>query len=208
MAWAAGWMWPWGAPLLWITAAYLIAGVAYFTGRPLLLGKRSDGSVTPWIAAVSIPYLVLCFAASLVRRLWGEPAWNEVAPGLFVGRRVSGRELPPGIDLVVDLTSEFPEPPSVRAGRAYRCLPTLDGCASDPAAFAALAQEVAATPGRVFVHCAVGHGRSASLAAAVMILRGQAADVDSAEALMKRARPGIGLKGAQRRIVTLATRGA
>jgi protein-tyrosine phosphatase len=196
---------PWGLPLLWVAVAYVLAGLAYFTGNSRFLGKRQDGTVAPGIAVLTFPYLLLCIAASLARHLYREPDWNEVAPGLFVGRRVSGARLPAQIDLVVDLTSEFPEPSSVRTGRAYRCLPTMDGCASEPGAFAALAREVADTPGRIYVHCAVGHGRSASLAAAVIILRGLATDVDSAEALMKKARPGIDLKGPQREIVTRAT---
>jgi len=200
-------LWPWGLVFLWVAAAYVMAGLAYFTGRPGWLGKRHDGTMALWTAFLSFPYLVLAVVASMVRRVLREPPWNEVAPGLYVGRRVSGAELPPDIDLVVDLTSEFAEPASVRAGRSYRCLPTMDGCASEPDAFRALAVEVAGWPGRVYVHCAVGHGRSAALAAAVIILRGDARDVASAEALMKQARPGIELKRAQKAVVVRTTGG-
>ena len=57
----------------------------------------------------------------------------------------------------------------------------------------------------VFVHCAVGHARSASVVAAVVIRKGLAVDVDSAEALLRRKRPGIRLNRLQRQQVKRLT---
>lgn len=192
---------PWGIPFAWLAVTFTVAGLAYFLGRPAWMGKRLNGTFSSVRAVVMFPYLLLAVVASFVRRLSSEPAWNEVAPNIFVGRRISGAALPPNTTAVVDLTCEFAEPADVRAGRVYRCLPTLDGCASDPTAFAALAREVAAWEHRTYIHCAVGHGRSAAMAAAVMVLRGQAKDADDAEAIMRRARPGIELKPAQKRLL-------
>jgi protein-tyrosine phosphatase len=68
-------------------------------------------------------------------------------------------------------------------------------------AFAALAREVAAVSGPVFIHCAAGRRRSATLAAAVIIARGLARDVDAAEALMKLKRPVVRLGQQQRALL-------
>lgn len=51
----------------------------------------------------------------------------------------------------------------------------------------------------VYVHCAHGHGRSATVLAAVLINEGKAADADEAVALMRRARPKVRLNKKQAR---------
>ena len=61
-------------------------------------------------------------------------------------------------------------------------------------ALAALAAEVALWPGETYIHCANGHGRSASLAALVMVLKGESADTVAAFAAMKRHRPLVGIQ--------------
>jgi protein-tyrosine phosphatase len=188
-------------PLGWVAVTYAIAGASYFLGRPRWMGKRPDGTFSPAMAFVMLPYRPLASAAAFVRRLSGEAAWDEVSPGLYVGRRVQATELPSNATAVVDLTCEFSEPEAVRSGRVYRCLPTLDGCASEPTEFKAVAAEVAGWSRPTYIHCAVGHGRSAAFAAAVLLLRGLAKNADDAEALMRRARPGIDLKAAQKRLV-------
>lgn len=59
------------------------------------------------------------------------------------------------------------------------------------------AQQVAA--GRpVLVHCAHGHGRSATVLAAILIADGRAAGVAEAEALMQAQRPRVRLNRRQR----------
>ena len=55
----------------------------------------------------------------------------------------------------------------------------------DAEALAALAMEVASWPGDTYIHCANGHGRSASLAALVMVLRGEVPDTAAAFVAMK-----------------------
>jgi protein-tyrosine phosphatase len=110
-------------------------------------------------------------------------------------------ELSPGTQWVIDLTCELIPPREVR-GLRYRCLPTLDGTAPAHAAFWPLVKEIAAAEGPVFIHCAAGHGRSATFAAAVMVARGIAADVEAAEALMQRHRPRISLVASQRALVS------
>jgi protein-tyrosine phosphatase len=64
-----------------------------------------------------------------------------------------------------------------------------------------MVERVAAVDCPVYVHCAHGYGRAAMLAAAVLIARGHAANLDEAERLLKRARPKIHLARRQRRLV-------
>lgn len=64
-----------------------------------------------------------------------------------------------------------------------------------------LVRKVARWQGGVYIHCASGHGRSATVAAAVLMVRGLAADAKAAENLMKRVRPGIRLSLGQRRLL-------
>ena len=99
-------------------------------------------------------------------------------------------ELPPGLDLVVDLTCEWSAPRRVRALPGYRCLPVLDGSTPpDDDAFLGLLEEILATPGGVYVHCEEGRGRAPTLAAALLLARGIVSDVDAAIELVRKARP-------------------
>src|SRR5262249_16782490 len=110
-------------------------------------------------------------------------------------------ELPPGVVLVVDLTAEFPVARGVALGRDYVALPTLDGTAPQEQAFRAALTTIVASPGPVYLHCAMGHGRSATLAAAVLLTRGLASDVAQAEKMLRGVRPGVRLKPVQRELL-------
>lgn len=191
----------------WAGGCLLVLGLAYALNNARLIGKRPDGSFFPLAVLFHAPFLFASWLGWKARRRNDEPPWNEVAPGLYVGRIGPMGELPLGTKLVVDLTAEMFPPAGLR-GAHYRCLPTLDGCASDEAGFAKLSREVAAFEGApIFVCCAAGHGRSATFAAAVMILRGVAPDALAAELMMKSKRPLIGLGTAQRKLVEKTTAG-
>jgi protein-tyrosine phosphatase len=109
--------------------------------------------------------------------------------------------MPGDAKLVVDLTAEFAEPEHLRTAADYRCLPVLDGSVPNLERFDALVQELADFQGPIFVHCAAGHGRSGMVAAAVLVRRGEAADVHEAIDRMRKARPRIRLGRRQRRLV-------
>jgi protein-tyrosine phosphatase len=149
-----------------------------------------------------LPYLLLAWTVwHLQRWLSREPCCHEVAPGVWLGRRPLQRDLPPGVALVVDLTAEFFAARGVRAGRDSLVLPTLDATAPDETRFRAVLMRLAEHPGPVYIHCAAGHGRSALLAAALLLLRGLAADERQAESQLRQARPGVRLGPAQRRLL-------
>lgn len=170
LAWWLPGAWRW--TLGWTALACVAAAAAYAWNRAELLGKR-DGR-TQWARALPVlPYLLAYQVGCRVRRRRRRHApWNEVAPGLFVGARVEAWELPAGVDLVVDLTSEWSAPRSVRALAGYRSLPVLDGShPRDLEQVLELLEEIVTSGSSVYVHCESGKGRAPTLAAVVLMAR-------------------------------------
>jgi len=190
--------------LLWPGISLMLVALAYAGLGARLLGKKSDGSVSPWAMALHFPYFLANWLVWWLRRLTSEPSRQLVAPGVWLGRRPRAGEIPEGVGMVIDLTAEFPRPRSAR-DIGYVCLPTLDGLAPKPKPFRQLVDNVVATDKDVYLCCAAGHGRSAAVAAAVMIARNQAADVEEAEQILRSTRPAVALTRAQRKIVRRTT---
>lgn len=179
------------------------ASIAWLLGWPGLFGKSADGRLPGWAYGLHWGWYGLAVLAFYGRLAWsGERACDEVAPGVWVGRRLLGRErdrLPDRDAAVLDMTAEFPA--TVRGG-AYRCLPVLDGTAPRPAQLRAAASWIQAQrdAGRVvYVHCAMGHGRSATAVAAWMMTQEPGLTPREAEARMRLRRPGVRLSRPQHR---------
>lgn len=189
--------------LLWSGVSFLVAGFAYACHESRWMGKRSDGSVAVWQWLLMLPYLGLnALLWFFQTRLGREAAWHPIGEGLWLGRRVvKGRELPPEATLVVDLTAEFAAPQSVREGRDYCALPILDYQTPTLAQLQEIVTRILRQEGGVYIHCALGHGRSALIAAAVLIQRGMAADAEQAETQLRQARPGVRLNPSQRALL-------
>jgi protein-tyrosine phosphatase len=184
--------------LLWPGVSFGVLGTAYAGLGACVLGKQLDGRMAWWAVVLMLPYLLLTWAVwHLQRRMSKEACCNEVVPGLWVGRRPYAKEVPPDVGLVVDLTAEFPEPRGVRAGKSYVCLPILDASIPGEEALRGLIETVAAWRGRTYLHCALGHGRSAMVAAGVLVKRGIAENVRQAVKIVRQARPGARLKRPQ-----------
>ncbi len=205
---ALGWKrgaWRWLG--IWAGTSWITVGLAY-AGllRPKIFGKRPDGGMAILNAGFFLPFLACAWGAWLARLgQGGEGPSDEIMPGLWLGRRCSGRELPAGVDAVLDMTSEFPESSDVACGREYRCIPNLDATLAGERKFAeAVAQVVdwwQAEKRCVYVHCAAGHGRSAAVVIAALAASGEAESIAGAEGIVRGARPGIKLTGDQYRVL-------
>ncbi len=197
-----------GALLLgWVALSAAIVAAGYAGIGAKVFGKSSDGQRALWARVLLLPYFTLvAFARWLQRTVTGERPFDEVAPGLYVGRLVPTRTLPRDVRLVVDLTAELTEPLQTRQSYEYRCLPTLDGMAPEESLLRELAEDLAGRPGPVYVHCAAGHGRAAMLAAVILLRRGLAEDVQAAEARMRARRPKVRMTRLQRRRAAAAAR--
>ena len=194
-----GWLW-----LLWPGVALLLVAMNY-----LLLGaggfqKRADGSQSCAVRWLLAPYQA---AAWLNSRWWTRqhPEADEVCDGVFLGR-LPARGEATQFASVIDLCAELPLKPA--PGQHYRSLPSLDLVppGADLCREAAVAIESLRAHGPLLVCCALGYSRSASAVAAWLLLSGRCRDADAAEALIRRARPGVVLHPAHRNLLqTLQT---
>lgn len=190
--------------LLWPAAVMIAVAIVYLAQAPRALGKRSDGTLAWWAWLAWAPLFgYMRLLHELARSLTDEPVANEVAPGVWVGRRPRIHELPPGIAVIVDLCAELPAAPGVAADRSYLAIPTLDATAPTAAEIARAVDAVLGANGPAFIHCAFGHGRSATVAAALLVRRG-AATLADVEATLRASRPRIGLNADQRRALAEA----
>lgn len=183
---------------VWPSLAFLLAGSAYAGVGPRVFGKHSNGTIRPLNLVMILPFLVFTWITwHLARMVDRQPPWHEITPDMFAGRRVFQHELPEKLDLIVDLTAEFAEPVTVRAACLYKSLPILDASTADLTAFTDTVRFVAGQSGRIYIHCAQGHGRTGMFVAAVMIARGLANEPTDALRLIRSIRPGVRLKPRQ-----------
>ncbi len=196
---------PWSYVALNAGIGYLLVGLAYWRVWPGVLGKRRDGRLMLSSYLLFWPYhLTNWFTCALFR--WGlrEHPFDRVAPGLFLGGRLMasdrGAFKQAGIRSVLDLTAEFSEVGFIRSAPGYACLPILDRTAPNPEELRMAVEfiESRLVHGAVYVHCALGHGRSAVAVAAWMLKSRNANSPEDAIAKLKAVRPGVNPSAAQR----------
>lgn len=188
---AAALSWP---ILFWPAAALFMVAIAYWTGRPNLLGKKGRG-MHPVMAALLAPYVI---GAWLNSRWWTrrEPPAQEIARGVWIGRWPSRSQLRSNrIASVVDLTAELP---ALTAGIAYSSVPMLDLMVPTVEQLDAAVEAINAfeTKRPTLVCCALGYSRSAAAIAAWLVASGNAASVDAAIVMIRHRRPRIVLSAA------------
>lgn len=194
---------------LWCVWSGLYVICVYAGGRPGWYLKRPDGRLSWWAVPLFGPYLALTHAILRIKRwVTRESPYDEVAPNLLVGSRLlaadAARFADAPLAAVLDLTCELAEVRFLRSGpAAYKCLQVLDTRPLTPAQLAEACDFIDAhiDRGPVYVHCAAGHGRSATVAAAWMVRAGLARDAADANDQMKRARPGIYINRGQWRLL-------
>ena len=189
--------------LLWPSVSFFVVAIAYLGGRASVFGKTKEGTIALWAFVPLLPYTCLAWLTWwIARATTSEPPCSLVGPDLWVGRRPLPRELPDQVGLIVDLTCEFWEPRGVRQHDGYLCVPTLDYGLPPRDVLDRLVHQIATADTRVLIHCAKGHGRSAAVAAAVLVVRGLAPDLAAAQRQIAVARPRVHLNAEQRRALT------
>jgi hypothetical protein len=184
---AADWL------LAWTALSCFVVSWAYAANRPEVFGKKADGRIRLAHQILLLPYVAAfrggCRLIRVVRRL---PAVEEVASGVYIGGRLRHDQVPPGVELVIDLVAELPGARGVRSRPGYRSLPVLDGH-HPPSLESFLDQtaEAAGARGGVLLHCESGVGRAPTAAAVLLVARGLVPDPASALELMAKRRPEI-----------------
>ncbi len=193
-------LWPWGSLLLWPAFSLLMVAMAYYGLGPGIF-RKLDGrlplSTRLWLG----PFLLGSYCTHLILRRRNDP-FAQVAPGIYLGRRIGRREANElrrlGVAGVLDLTAEYD---SVHRddNTKYLNIPVLD--LTPPSAeqldeACAFLREHESSTGGVYVHCALGLSRSATVVAAHLIASGKATDADDAIAQIRKVRPNIVLSDA------------
>lgn len=192
--------WGWFILLVWLGGNFFVLGVAHWLAAHEVFGKKPDGVIPFWHRLAFFPLLIHTTVVwHLTRRFSSESPYNSVTEQLVIGRRLLPSELVEKFDNYVDLTAEFSEPAAIRGSQAYHCFPILDGAAPTSSA---LRQSVSRLrPGRTFIHCAQGHGRTGLFALAVLLKSGAITDVEEGQRILTAARPAIRLNGEQRKCI-------
>src|SRR5579871_3150209 len=177
----------WSLVFLYPSATFLCLGLVYCGFGKQWFGKRADGSCSSRSMLWFGPYFALNeLVWFLYVALAREPAVGQAAPNLYFGRRLTGRDIIAVRNLsfygCLDLTFEFAESGDLCRLPMYRSIPILDGSAPT---YEQLHQAVdwiteATAQGNVYVHCALGHGRTGTILIAWLVAARLYSDIDSA----------------------------
>lgn len=188
-------------------AGFFACALAYALRWPRVWLKRPDGTLHPLSYVLFGPLHALHWLSLLLAiRLERAKPLHEVAPNMWLGRRLLPHELGGLLGskdvAVLDLTSEFAENRTLRRGK-YLCLPILDHTAPTVEqineALVFLDENISQTP--VFVHCALGHGRSATVVAAWLLKHGRSLNTEAAVNQLQEVRSGVRLESSQMKLL-------
>lgn len=192
----------WAWLLFYPAFSFGVVSAAYLFSAPGVFGKRFDGRRSKLGTLLVLPYVLYATAVwHLIRLLSREPKLNWLRDDLVLSRRLLHHELPENIASVVDLTCEFTEPNHRWKLRSYTCFPMLDGSEVTAGELRGLAAEIDDMPKPVLIHCVQGHGRTGLVAAAVLLVSGEAKTAVDAIAMVKSVRPGVELNREQRSVL-------
>lgn len=187
-----------------VTLACFGVAAAFGFKKPGIFMKSSNGRVHLLSYLLLWPYFVANHGVLGLYRLFNrENPLDEVLPGLYLGCKLWSRDhrllTERKVGAVVDITAEWSEANYILKTCAYLNVPVLDTYPPTPAqlhrAVTWIDKELPQQG--VFVHCAAGHGRSATLVAAYLLYSGTVADVQEAIAFIKTKRPGININREQ-----------
>jgi protein-tyrosine phosphatase/membrane-associated phospholipid phosphatase len=185
---------PWAVFLLWPAAGLGMVTAAYFGLGPGIF-RKTDGLLPLGTRFVLAPVLIGQYLSLVYYRRQCR-AWDQVAPGVLIGRTLSKAEaetaIKQGVTAVLDLTAEFAEAAPFRA-ITYRNLPILDltGPTQEQLHEATTFIAGEAAKGMVYLHCKIGYSRCAAVAGAYLLARQETATVEEVVARLRQVRPSI-----------------
>lgn len=186
--------WPWGSLLLWPASSLGAVAAAYIGVGPSIYRKQG-GRLPLSTKIVLAPFLLGQYLSLLYYRRHCRP-WDQVLPGVWIGRKLSRAEadqaVSRGITAVLDLTAEFSEADPFLAGN-YLNLPVLDLTAPTTTQLeeAAAFMQKHSLRGKAYVHCKIGYSRSAAAVGAYLLKNGRARTAEEAVRLIRRVRPSL-----------------
>ncbi len=190
----------WG--LLWPALSFSLVAIAYAGVGMSVFGKKRDGKRTLWATIGLFPYLAVSWILWSIRRFISrEPCCVQIVPGIWLGRRPYAYELPPQITTVIDMACEFTPAHGVTSGRDYISLPVLDTLVPDCESLVDILKHISIHSGEIYIHCAFGHGRSATLAAAILLDRKIVSTPEEALQLIRKKRPSVRLSNKQQMLL-------
>jgi len=148
------------------------------------------------------PYFILnTIALTLFRLFSQENALDEIIPDLYLGCQLGIMDYKlfasKGIKNTLDLTCEFREIGFIRRQQNYLCIPLLDTTAPTlnqlNEAVSWITTHLEIGP----VHCALGHGRSATVVAAFLLKQGIVHNVKEAVEFIQAKRSSVELHSKQ-----------
>ena len=183
-----------GLILAWPALALAGVAAAYAMGWNWIFGKRG-GRLPLWSYVVFGPFL-LGQRISWWIQSRGRTPCSQLLPNLWIGQYPSARDCAElkrrGVSATVDLTAEFSESRALR-GEGYHNLPMLDLTLPDLETLrraVAMIDDAARDGSVVYLHCALGYGRTAVVAAAYLLWTRRALTVDQAVDAVRTCRPG------------------
>jgi len=188
-----------------VVIAVFSVSLAYILGNPKLLLKKLSGNFYLLSYFIFWPYFLLNTLTSTLFCFFSkENVIDEIIPNLCLGRRLWPFEIQRlslfKIKNTLDLTAEFNEVSFIRNHHDYLCLPILNTLALT---VEQLEQAVSwimthlAHEG-VFVHCALGHGRSIIIIAGFFLESGMVKNSNEAINFVKSKRKNLHLSFIQR----------
>lgn len=192
----------------WTGISFILVGVSYLIPRLNIFGKRPNGTLPWYRKLILLPYLAFNHLVwHLYRIISREPASHRIEEdSIVIGRRLLVHEFSivekenQNFDFIIDLTSEFEEPKTIRNHPGYLSLPILD--ASIPGTSEQLEQLHQKTQGKsLYIHCAQGHGRTGLLTAYLLVKRGICHTTSDALELLQKTRPKLNINSQQKRFL-------
>ena len=192
---------PWSIPVVWLGVDFLVVGLGHFRPQINVSGKQLDGRIPLWSKFLFLPYNLFLYVVWLLsaKVFSSEDAVNQVNDDLFVARRLDTNEVPPNLTAYVDLTSELEDPSALRAKDNYICLPILDASVPSLEELQSLLERI--PDGPTLVHCAQGHGRTGTIAIAILADRSLVTSLEEGLQVVQKVRPGITLNTRQKSLL-------